>query len=154
MDAVDLILKTKAFFQDRSPLQLSINEVMEKAPEIKDFSSYLHNEYDADFKFYTDTNPELGETACLMSLWFELSGRFYIAIIAWSGELGRAADSRYQLRGKRIEMIYKTVIYDPQQDRDAILQQIGAAVARFTTPLPIVNLLPAMLGLDEPAHPA
>ncbi|WP_339535516.1 hypothetical protein [Pseudomonas hunanensis] len=150
LDAVDLLLKTKTFFQDRGALQLSLNELIRVAGEIKGLSAFLNNETEGTLKFYIDNNPELGQSVCLMPLWFEVSGRFYLAVIALSGELGRAEDNRYQLATNGVEMIYKTVIHDPARNRRQILEQVEAAVERFTTSLPVVNLIPALLQTDRP----
>ncbi|MGE8303333.1 MAG: hypothetical protein ACN6PW_02650 [Pseudomonas kermanshahensis] len=151
LEAADLLAKTKAFFQDRGALEVSVTDLLQLHTEVRGLTAYLHKEATLDLKFVIDEQPDLNEATCLVPLSLKVGTRYYIAVVAVSGKLGRAEDGRYHVFSSHYEILYKTVLRAQELSREKVLQQIEVLTERYAAPLPIVNLIPVMLNLDSPA---
>lgn len=149
LEIADMLLKTKSFFGDRGSLEVSTMELMSSYQEIKSISAFLNNEIGANLTFGIDEAPEPFEAACLTPLTMRIGGKYYISVLAVFGNMSWSENGRYTVTTTGFDVLYKTVLREEELNEEKILRQLEPIIDRYTHPLPIVNLVPAILNFSK-----
>lgn len=151
LKVADTLLKIKVAFGDRGRIEVSLRDLLRGSENILGFSAFLNREIIARVDFSVDDVTEPFEAVCLVPLEMNVGSKYYLAIIAVTGEMAPLYDGRFSIPTTHYQILYKTVLDEQERTEKSTLAHLQQVVDDFTHPLPIIKLLPTVPKLEPNA---
>lgn len=141
----ETLLELKGLFRDRGSLCVSPNDLLRNLKTIAGTAAFLRGDAGGTVTLTLSGVSEPFEAVCLVPLSLVIGGKAYVAVVAITGLMTPLQEGKFAMHSKGLESLYQTVLSEDDLDEERFLAEIQPVISGYSSSLPVMNLVSAML---------